>query len=545
MPTDDRMEALPYDRLPSASRLFADYTQGRGEIRAFYDHPPTVETVEAVAHVAAARRVPHTAVARILRAQAERWNVLDEVRADAIDTLDQPDAVAVVTGQQVGVLGGPLYTLYKAMTAIRLARHLREQGHPAVAVFWLHGEDHDVDEIAGIGIGTDTGARPLRLNVPAPTGIAYGPAGLLDAAPVDALIDEIAKILPASDLHRDATLDLLRQCYADGNLTDGLARLLDALLPDSGLILLDATDPAFKPHLVSLFAADVANGEQIAREVAEQTERLVAAGGSAQIHVAPTNLFYLSDEGRLPVDQQGDHFATRGGSTRWTSATALSTEIGQHPERFSPNVALRPMAQDVLLPTAAYVAGPGEAAYYAQLRPVYRAHDLPMPVIFPRASLTLVPPAARRLMDRHALTLPDLQRVDAERTLHRLAGERMTRSQSGAFDYARDQIGDAFAALSATVDRLDIEPTAQATRVRIDRELDRLHLRAVRAARKQATDLEAAYLRARALVSPGGAPQERVLSAVSFLSAYGLDVFVDLLADLPLDPTAHQIVDLA
>ncbi len=288
----------------------------------------------------------------------------------------------------------------------------------------------------------------------------------------------------------------------------------------------------------------MSKGEEIAAGVAEQTERLVAAGGSAQIHVTPTNLFYLSDEGRLPIDQNGERFATRGGSMQWSDATALSTEIGQHPERFSPNVALRPLAQDVLLPTAAYVAGPGEAAYYAQLRPVYRAHELPMPVIFPRASLTLVSPTARRLMDRHDLTLPDLQRADVERALHHLAEERMTRSQQGAFDCARDQIGEAFAALSATTERLDIEPTAQATRVRIDRELDRLHLRAVRSARRQATELEQAYLRARALVSPGGTPQERVLSAVSFLSAYGLDVFSDLLADLPIDPTSHHVVDL-
>ncbi len=539
------MDALPYDRLPSATSVFADYTQGRGGIRAFYDHPPTVETVEAVAHAAAARSVPHTAVARILRAQAERWDALDSARADAIDLLGQPDAVAIVTGQQVGVLGGPLYTLYKAMTAIRLARHLRDNGLSAVAVFWLHGEDHDVDEIAQVGIGTDTGVRPMRLDVPGPTGAANGPAGLLSARSVDALIDQVADVLPHSDAHRNATLALLRRCYSSGNLTDGLARLLDALLPESGLILLDATDQAFKPHLAQLFAADVANGERVASEVAEQTERLVAVGGSAQIHVAPTNLFYLSEEGRLPIDQTGKRFVTRGGSTRWTSAATLSAEIGTHPERFSPNVALRPMAQDVLLPTAAYVAGPGEAAYYAQLRPVYRAHDLPMPVIFPRASLTLVPPAARRLMSRHGLTLPDLQGADVERALHRLAGERMTRSQQDAFDYARDQIGAAFAALEATADRLDIEPTVQATRVRIDRELDRLHLRAVRSARKQATDLEAAYLRARALVSPGGAPQERALSAVSFLSAYGADVFANLLSEVPLDPTAHHTVDLA
>lgn len=538
------LTALPYDRLPAATDLFARYVSGDPDVTRLYAHPPTVEAVREAARIASRRDVPRQSVAGVLRVQAERWGVLGAERAAALDRLGQPHTVAVVTGQQVGVLGGPLYTLYKAATAVRLARELERSGQPAVAVFWLHGEDHDVDEVAQVGVATDGGARTLRLAVPPPPGSAYGPAGLLPADGVPDLLAEVARLLPGADLHRSETLDLLRRCYAGGTLTDGLARLLDALLPGSGLILLDAADPSLKPHLAGLFAADVARGPELAEAVARQTERVVAAGGAAQIHVTPTNLFYLSAGGRLPVDQQApDRFALRGSDARWTRAE-LTAEIAERPERFSPNVALRPLAQDVLLPTAAYVAGPGEAAYYAQLTPTYALHGLPMPVVFPRASLTLVPPAARRLMERHDLSLPDLQRVDAERALHRLAARRLPPATADAFRTARQGMETALDGLSTAAADLHLEPTLAATRVRMARELDRLHLRAVRAARRQATELEAAYLRARALVAPGGQPQERVVSAVAVLSAQGTDAFADLPARLPLEPHAHLVADV-
>ena len=328
-------------------------------------------------------------------------------------------------------------------------------------------------------------------------------------------------------------------------MTDAFARFLRSLFPHAGLVFLNPDDADLKKLLVPLFQHDARASADVAEAVARRNEQLATTGFHAQVHVTPTNLFVLRDEGRLALDQEGERYRVRGTETTYTRQ-ALLDEIAARPERFSPNVLLRPLAQDTLLPTAAYVAGPGEIAYFAQFGPAYRSAGVPMPLIYPRVSATLVEPRVQKLMARHDLALTDLSgRPDM--VFQRLVEQRMdgdVTAALGRFRAALDQAVDEIAAALAALDP-NLTGSTEAARVHLLKSYEKLRVRAVRAEKRRQSDLESAVARARAHLFPEGTPQERKLSAAYFLAAYGFDLPQRLQVCLPLDTAAHTSIQVS
>ena len=506
---------------------------------------------DAAAHAAQpnGRRSHRDAVATVLAEQNRTWGA-DGALLAHVEQLRRPESVAVVTGQQLGLFAGPLYTVYKALSAVRYAARLAEEtGRPVVPVFWLADEDHDYDEV---GSATFTEGGSVRT-------VAYEPSGrrsqpdlntrrppvgriVLDAARLADTFAALDRALPDGP-HRRAVLDAARDAYRPGRpVRDAFALLLRRLAP--GLVLVSADDARLKRLVAPLFAREIDTWADTLAALEDRSAMLVAAGFHAQVAPTPLNLFWVDDAGaRRPLDPVGDRIAVRGEAPEkvdvWRDRVAVS------PERFSPNVVLRPLVQDTLFPTAAYVAGPGEMAYYAQLAPVYARFGVPMPTIEARLSLSLVEPGVARVLDRYGLAVPDVQ-PPLDALWARLAAEASSVDVDAAFADARARAEGMVAGVAPVVTSLDssLSRSVAAAGAAVERALARLHEQTVRAQKRRHRDVRERLVRAQTALWPGGTLQERTLSPLQVAAQHGWDALPETVGALPLDGFAHHVVRL-
>ena len=529
-PTPAAPEAAPAIRARALApevlgmnRLAAAVASGNPSALAFYAHDWRTGLGDA-ARAAAAHPRERGPLADALAAQA-RARGLDGAALAGVDRLRDPESVAVLTGQQLGLFGGPLYTVWKALGAVVTARRVeRETGRPSVPVFWLAGEDHDLDEVRGTALAR--GEDVLRPRYGEPDARSRAPVGRieLEPGPLAEALGAVERALPEGP-HRADALDLIRTAWRPGRLwRDAFADTLAALTRGTGLVFVSPDDPALKALAAELFAQEAGGWEQTLSALTAQTERVRAAGYGAQIEPSPLGLFWLREGERLALDP-----AASGGAIARGTAHRLAdpaAEARQRPEAFSPNVVLRPVMQDALFPTAAYVAGPGETAYFAQLRGVYERFGVPMPAIVPRLSVTLVEPGIAKVLDRYGLTVPDLRGgIDAH--WKRLALEATRDGLPSAFAAAREAADAELDALSALAAGLDasLESAAEAARARVHRALARLETKTVRVQKRRHADVRQRLARAHAALWPGGTLQERALNPLTFVPRLGLDGF--------------------
>ncbi|MDX1546450.1 MAG: bacillithiol biosynthesis cysteine-adding enzyme BshC [Rhodothermales bacterium] len=540
------LRRLPFDRFRSFSSLFTTYCTDYDRLAAFYAGDwRSPEARRAAAERTAAHPRDHAALADVLLDQNARWG-LDHATREHIEALRGGESVAVVTGQQVGLFGGPLYTPYKTITALQLAERLADEaGRPVVPIFWLEGGDHDLAEVASL--------RLLRHNDPVamhytghtlPEDGNLGPVGRLRlTGQIEHLVERLGETLPPSDFH-DRMMALVRESYRPGTtLLDAFARLLRGLFPDAGLVFLDPDDTRLKRLAAPLFRREIEDYEAAHAHLGEATDRLAEAF-HAQVRTRPTNLFLLDEDGRHPLDAEGDGFRLRDRDQRFTRDDLLDL-LDDDPGRFSPNVVLRPLMQDSLLPTAAYVGGPGEVAYFGQYKGVYEWAGVPMPIIYPRASVSLVESKIQKVLDRHALDVADLD-ADAQRLFQRIVVGAMEIDVEAVFKEAGRHLHEAVNTLKPQVEKVDrtLVRSAEATRAALLKEFEKLKARVVRAEKHQHEEIGAQIEKAQANLFPAGTLQERALSLLYFINKYGLDLPVRLRHTLDVDTSAHQVVEL-
>jgi len=404
---------IPVDvrRFPWIRRLAADYAYDFGAVAPFFSGDPSDRSAWAAAIArtqAYDRRRPE--IAAVIRRQQE-YRDAPAKALDAAGRLADPQTVAVVTGQQAGLFGGPMFTLLKALTALKLADQVsRDHGVPSVAVFWIDGEDHDWEEVRSCTV-FDEAFTPRTVALPPRPGAA--PASVatiqLDESIVAAL-DELERVLPATEFRSSLLAGLHGTYLAGRGMVESFGRWLERVLGDRGLIVYDSSDPASKPLVSQVFARELSAPGQTARLAALAGSDLVARGYHSQVHAQDETpaLFHL-DEGRRAIRQQDGRFLI---GDKTYPPSSLIKEAAERPSGFSPNVLLRPIVQDTLFPTVCYVAGPNELAYLGQLRGVYDHFGVPMPLMFPRASATLVDSAAARFLAKYKLALEALQPHD-------------------------------------------------------------------------------------------------------------------------------------
>jgi bacillithiol biosynthesis cysteine-adding enzyme BshC len=409
MPT---VKDIPFRNIPLQSALFLDYLNLSPAALRFYHQAPDPESLKnsypgRLADLGFAR----TRIASILHRQNERQGG-DPATLRRIEELEKPDSVAVLTGQQVGLFGGPLYTIYKAVTAIRMADELRRCGIPAAAVFWMEGEDHDLAEVTHCTVCPPS-AGTHRIDY---RGMLFGnsdmPPRSVGSLPFPESITKAVRDYTsymADTRWKPEVQGLLESAYRPGTtFTGAFAHVLARIFRGTGLILFDPQEPDAKRLASKVFQETLRNADDIHDALVGRSRELEAAGYHSQVRIPEnsTVLFLFVGQERRALERRNSGFGVKN-DDRVFSPEEMLAIAEETPDRFSPNVLLRPLIQDHLFPTIAYVAGSSELAYFAQIEILYRQFGRPMPAIWPRNSFTLIEPEAASAMEKLEIEFQD------------------------------------------------------------------------------------------------------------------------------------------
>ncbi|MGZ5482101.1 MAG: bacillithiol biosynthesis cysteine-adding enzyme BshC [Pyrinomonadaceae bacterium] len=544
-----RVETLPFDQIPQQSKLFLDYSRDPLALRHFYpeavrahvDLPARKDRV--LSSYVTDRQQLCAALERLNR----RWQA-SEATLRNIRLLAEPDCLAVVSGQQAGLFTGPLYTIYKALSAVKLAECLTQRGVKAVPVFWIATEDHDFAEVAWAEfINRDCALE--RAAVPAELHNEGSPVGLvkLDES-IESVTENLLKSLPNSEFTEDVGT-LLRDAYAPGTAYgDAFARLVTALTAKHGLILLDPLDAELKKLAAPLYSAAARIAPEIAAAIAQRSRELEDAGYHAQVTPSEDSFpLFLHDEtaarhalSRTPSGK----YRTKADRQEY-SAEELAEWAVREPDRFSPNVTLRSVVQDYLLPTITYYGGAAEIAYFAQTSEVYRLLDRPVTPILHRASITMVERQTWRALERYDLTLKDFF-AGHDQVVARVVENYLGKETSEAFDHTTETFDRELDALQERLRQVDptLADALDKGRRKIKYQLDGLRTRFQRAQIGRDEALRRQLERAFDLLYPEKTLQERHINITSLLARHGRYV-VDWMFDaIDLGSNEHEIVYL-
>jgi bacillithiol biosynthesis cysteine-adding enzyme BshC len=525
------------------SPLFRDYLAGAGAAPTFFDGG----RFDVAATLAASGRPDpfpgmRAKVSQVLAKQQRARGAPDS--ASNAERLAEPTSAAIVTGQQAGLFGGPLFVLWKALGAILLARDLEaRRGAPVVPVFWVASDDHDFAEIRSACLLDEAGALRTVRYAPAREPSGQPAARIVLDASIAALVEE-ARALAKPGLHRDGVLDRLAAAYEPGQtMSSAFARLLSSLFPE--LVILDPSDPELKALMVPLLAREIREGSPTSRLALETGQRLLAAGYHQQVPVRPgfLNLFMVMEGERRALGFQDGSLEVRGTRHRLSVEEAVRA-LETSPADWSPGALLRPIVQDALLPTAAYVGGPAEIAYHAQIVPSYAHFGVPRPVLLPRPSATVIEPAQARALEAEGLKLTDLQ-DDPETLVARWAKEAYPEVEA-AFSRARQAVERELGAVEQALGALDptLRGAADAARGRALHPIEALHEKSLRALKKRDQARADRLRRTREALLPGGALQERGLSFFGLLARHGVPLLSDLEGRLDPWSRGHQVLYL-
>jgi bacillithiol biosynthesis cysteine-adding enzyme BshC len=545
LPSDSALRlAVDVRRLPWMRRLAVDYAFDYPRLAPFFAGDPSQPSAWSDA-IRAARSFdrPRAEFAAVLVAQQGRRDAPPQA-VEAARQLARPDTVAIVTGQQAGLFGGPLFTLLKAVTTIRLAERVaREHRTRVVPVFWIDAEDHDWEEVRSCAV-LDADLDLITIEARPPEGAGERMVGAL--AWRDDIVDTVDALrvaLPGTEF-TDWVHELVRTSYQPGHgAADSFGRLLESLLGTTGLVVFDASDRAAKPFVAGLFVRELEQAGATALAAARAGAELVSRGYHMQVtpHADSAALFAI-DRGRRAVRRSGEAFVL--GDER-IPAAELIARARRQPETFSPNVLLRPLVQDTLFPTICYVPGPNELAYLAQLKGVYEAFGVPMPLMQPRATATLLDSQGARFLGRYPVPLEQL-RAQNEHALNELLKTLLPPAVERVIAQAEAAIAERMEAVIAAMPSVDptLEGKARSVLGRMQHELGTLHNKVLQAAKRRDETLRRQFMHVRAQAFPGGHPQERVVGGISFLNRYGPALVGRLLEDLPLDAGTHWVVTI-
>ncbi len=543
------VKKISFRRIAHLSDLFLSYLDLARPALAFFQQPPTFESLEQVAGHVSRESFDRGGIVSILRRQNERLGC-GPGTLQHIHDLEDPGSVAIVTGQQVGLFSGPLYTIYKAFTAIRIAEELRARRISAVPIFWMDTEDHDLAEVTHRTV-VDADLKPTvqdyRETLFGGDVIPVSPVGSIRFPDgISRVVQEYLTHLTDSDWKGEIRSQL-ESIYRPGStFGDAFGKLLSRLFREYGLILFDSEDPQAKRLVSGVFRKALEEADEIRAALIERNQALVSAGFHAQVHVLENStVLFLDDEGeRKSLVRQDTGFCVKHGS-RSFSLNDMIRIAESSPEKFSPNALLRPIVQDKLFPTVAYVGGPAEIAYFAQIEVLYRMYARPMPVIWPRSSFTLIEPEVGADMDRLGIEFEDCfhgRQHLTEKALH----HSKTSSAENILEGMRNGIGAALDEVRPAVETLDasLGPAMITAKNKILHQLESLRAKFVRLEARQDDSLVEKIDRVLGHCFPNKNLQERELSVHYFMSRHGPSLLDTVYSLAQSDTFTHQIVRL-
>ena len=523
-------ESVQFSSIPHTTRLFDDFLHHFDRVKQFYARPPLAhdwwaEEARKIQYPEARR----LAVAAVLERQNREFGAGEETLAN-IQRLRE-GAAAVVTGQQVGLFGGPAFCLLKAVTAVITAEKAG-----AVPVFWLATEDHDLEEVNTVNLPAGDHLQKFTVNVPHMEGAPVG--SIAFAEEITAAVAQVEGLFG-----RSLASEMLAYAYRKGE-TFGTAfgRFYTRVLSSLGVIFLNPLDPELHHLMRPVLRAALERSDEITQTLLARSQELENAGYHPQVKVTPSHTlcFYFENGARTPVRHHDGGFLI---GERRVAAAELLSEIERCPERFSANVLLRPVTQDYLLPTLCYIGGPAEIAYFAQIEAVYRKLADRVTPIVPRIFATLIEPRIAKLLDRYQLSLSDLF-AGPEKTREAIAARALPESILKSFDAAAEHLEQALTLIQAPLEKLDrtLVDAAENCGSKMRYQLQTIRDKAARAeARKNSEVMRHADEMVTALY-PNKELQEREVGAAYFLLKYGLGVVEQIRATAQIGCGDHQLI---
>jgi bacillithiol biosynthesis cysteine-adding enzyme BshC len=532
-----KSECLPFSQIPHTTQLFADFLSDHSKVQQFY--PRSAYFNQWMRDEAAAIRYDpgrREQVAGVLLRQNEAWGA----SAKTLDNIRRlrAGAATAVTGQQVGLFGGPLFSIFKALTAVKLAEEATRNGIDCVPIFWLATEDHDLEEVSHVALPGPDGS--LQAIVTATQGLPDAPVGgVRFGTEIQAAVDAVGALLGESE-----AVSALRDCYRPGeNFGTSFARLFTQWFAEWGVILLDASDPELHQIAEPVYHAALERSGEIEELLLARGRELEAAGYHQQVKITPSSslLFSLHDGARTPVQRRGSDFVI---DQETVSSAELLKRLASAPQDFSGNVLLRPVIQDYLLPTLAYTGGSAEVAYFAQAAVVYEALLGRITPVVHRFSATLIEAKPKIVLERFGLAFTDLFGPVPLR--EQLAARSLSKDLQAAFERAQASTKDTLSAIRKGLENLDktLVEAANNAEAKMLHQLESLQARAARAELLQSEilDRKAAYLSN--MLYPNKVLQEREIAGVYFLARYGQELLRSVYETIHPDCVDHQVISL-
>ena len=542
-------ESLLFSEIPQQSKLFVEYQQNPLALKMYY--PSAVES-----HTQISARIPEV----LANHKADREQLCDALEAmnkkcgasdktlENINLLRESDCVAVVTGQQSGLFSGPLYTIYKALSAIRLTECLRGRGFKAVPVFWVATEDHDFEEVSKTFV-LDRNAKLSELKNEPKRCYENLPVGYikLDDS-IKQTIDELFAELPVTEFTAELKKTIEESWKSGSYYGDAFAGFLNKLFGEYGLIILCPLDEGLKKLAAPIYVEAIKKSEEIVSALRDRSRELQENGYHAQVLIGEDYfpLFWQAKDhtrNALKKSESGT-FKTKDNAREFT-LSELAEIAEKEPGRFSPSVVLRSVVQDYLLPTVCYFGGAAEIAYFAQSGEVYRILNRPITPIFHRQSFTIVEPKHARTLEKYDLELKDLF-VGYENLLPQIVEKFLNRETAEMFAEAEEKINLELNKIHRNL--AELEPTL-ADNLATRRRKITYHISALRnkfhhaQIRKDETINRRIETLFTALL-PHKHLQERTLNVNNYLNNYGL-YFIDWIYEaIDLDDKGHRIIYL-
>ena len=549
---DDDMRWLDFGDLVSGdsafSRLFVDYVTDYQKVHQFYNgNPQDKEDWVKMFRRVCEQKIDRSAISQILTRQNRDFHCGVRTLAN-IDLLRDDNCVAIVTGQQVGLFTGPLYTIYKAITAVKLAEKFSSEfpEYKFVPIFWLAGEDHDFEEVRTVYVfdaagellkyDYDEGKRSSEAN--------YGAVGEIELDDsIDQMFASLEQALVPTEF-KPKVLELFRTAYQKGmTFNKAFVHLMNVLFEDSGLVFLNSNDAEIKRMLVPIFEKELRDTPKSCQLVIDQSA-ILERQYHAQVKPRPINLFLFHEKGRYPIEPHSDGYSLKGTRQHFTKEQ-LASLLATKPEMFSPNVVLRPICQDTLLPTATYVAGPSEVAYFAQYYTLYKEFGVLQPIIFPRASATIIEEKVEKVLKRFSLEADEffsnvefLKQQVAEQISDLKANEFFTAASQSVLD-SMNQLRPALQSIDPT-----LLPALDNTVNKIQGQLQVLKDKTVAAQTRQHEVALRQIDKVALNIFPLGDFQERRVNILYYLNKYGLEFVRWLFREIAVERMKHQLLEI-
>lgn len=535
---------LNFNQLFHPTKLFNDYLSG--DLSDYFRHNfIDSESPKKVAFEINSKNIDRHVLFRVVLGGNKKLGASAKILHN-IELLKQPETLCVFSSQQTAIFGGPMYTIYKALTAAKLAEKFQETLKcPVVPCFWMATDDHDFEEVRWASFLQRSGELTTTSYNPSndPSGIPV--AEITFDENVKELVESVESSLIDTEFKR-ALVESVKEFYSPGRkLSEAFARLFNYFLGDRGIILVDPNFPGMKDFFIGVFTREILYHTKTQQLFEQRTGQLLKNGYHAQVHKTGENLnLFYHDRGRRNLVIYGDSYCPDGSSDKFLPEELLKI-AEKSPQRFSTNVLLRPLAQCAAFPTLCQVVGPSELAYFAQIEPLFEFFEVPFPVVYPRSGMTIVEPQIKRILNKYKLNLPELK-SELEGTIGRVVEKLFPSETAEAVMSLQDHFNGDLEKYAGMLQKTDLEGYQLIINFKkhIDYKLKQLQKKLKTTNKKRHKELASQIRRTYAFLFPANKLQERVISPVYYANKFGPESFHKIFEALEVDKPGHIALEL-